>query len=428
MIAKLPYGSGFVACDLRGLRVFDLKPAVPKGHNPAAVVAEALDEPLGSPKLSQLAAGKAGAVIVVPDVTRKAHLPLVLPLVLAELERGGVTPQEVTLLVACGTHPPVTEQTLHEHLGPLPAGIAVVQHDARDEAQLVRVGLLADGTPVRLHRLAVEAPLVISIFTVQHHYFAGFGGGPKMIFPGVAGYEEIQKNHARVLDLSVEPPRVHVRCQPGVLQGNPVAEEILQVARLRQVDWALSLVLDQHGQIAWAKAGHWFTVWQEAVSTVRAWYEVQAAPFSRIVVSAGGFPTDHTLIQAHKAFDAASRFITEGGEILLVAELGGGAGSPTMEPFLDDPQPEVIAARLKEHYVQYGHTTLRIVDKTRRFRVHLVSKLDPGVAQKLGFHLVASPQEVLDRWRDEAPGDTVGVMAGAPVYPGSREGEVACMS
>lgn len=428
MIAKLPFGRGFVACDLRGLRVFDLKPAVPKGNQPAAVVAEALGKPLGSPPLAQLAAGKSAAVILVPDITRKANLPLLLPTVLAELERGGVPPAQVTLLLACGTHPPVTEEALREHLGPLPANVTVVQHNARDTKQLVQVGALSDGTPVRLHRLAVEAPLLLSIFTVQHHYFAGFGGGPKMVFPGVAGYEEIQKNHARVVDLSVEPPRLHPRCQPGVLQGNPVAEEILHVAQQRPVDWALGLVLDQAGQVAWAKAGAWFEVWQQGIATVREWYEVEAGPFSRIVVSAGGFPTDHTLIQAHKAFDAASRFVTEGGEILLVAELSGGTGSPAMEPFLDDPQPEVIAAQLREHYVQYGHTTLRIVDKTRRFRVHLVSRLDPSVAEKLGLHPVANPQQVLDRWRQEAPGETVGVMAGATVYPKTREREVPCLS
>lgn len=428
MIARLPYGRGFVACDLRGLRVFDLKPAVPKGQNPGVVVAEALQKPLGSPPLSQLAAGKAGALILVPDVTRKANLPLVLPLVLAELERGGVRPHQVTLLVACGTHPAVSDEALREHLGPLPQGITVLQHNARDPRELTQVGALPDGTPVRLHRLVVEAPLLLSVFTVQHHYFAGFGGGPKMVFPGVAGYEEIQKNHARVLDLSVEPPRLHARCQPGVLGGNPVAEEILQVAQKRPVDWALGLVLEQKGEIAWARAGTWLEVWQQGIATVREWYEVEAGPFSRVVVSAGGFPSDHTLIQAHKAFDAASRFVVEGGEILFVAELGGGAGSPAMLPFLDDPQPDVIAARLREHYVQYGHTTLRIVDKTRRFRVHLVSKLSASVAQKLGFQPVASPQEILDRWREEAAGDTVGVMAGAAVYPRCGDGEVACLS
>ncbi len=376
------------------------------------------------PKLSQVAAGKGRAVVLVPDVTRKAQLPLVLPALFAELDKAGISGENVTLLVACGTHPPAREEDLREHLGALSPGVRVVQHDAKDPAALVEVGTLDDGTPVRLNRLAVEAPLLVSVFTVQHHYFAGFGGGPKMVFPGVAGYQEIQKNHSRVVDLSSDPPRLHPDCQPGVLVGNPVADEILRVARLRAADWALGLVLDQEGQVAWAGGGNWQKVWEAGIATARSWYEVAAGPFRRIVVSAGGYPTDHTLIQAHKAFDAASRFLAEGGEMLLLAELAGGPGSPAMASFLDDPDPGVIAAKLRENYVQYGHTTWRIVDKTRRFRVFLVTNLDPDLAQSLGFVPARNPQEVVDRFREQAPGETVAVMAGVPVYPAAKRGEV----
>ena len=108
----------------------------------------------------------------------------------------------------------------------------LLQHDARDNRALVEVGRLATGEPVRLHRAAVDADLLVAVSTVQHHYFAGFGGGPKLVFPGVAGYAEIQANHRKVIDLSTDPPRRHPACEPGVLAGNPVAEEIAEAARL----------------------------------------------------------------------------------------------------------------------------------------------------------------------------------------------------
>jgi len=422
MIVKLPYGRGEVACDVRGLAVFELQARFPK---PAGEVAEklaqALANPLGSPPLACLAAGKDRAVILVPDVTRKAALPLVLPAVLGELARGGVPAQRVTLLLACGTHPPAPEPLLAEHLGPLPPGVTVVQHDAREVSQLVEVGKLADGTVVRLSRVAVEAPLLVSVFPVQHHYFAGFGGGPKMVFPGVAGYEEIQRNHSRVIELSWDPPRLAPRCQPGVLSGNPVAEEIAAAAALRPVDFAVGMVLDGSGQLAWVGAGDGGAVWREAIARVREWCEIQAGPFSKVIASAGGFPTDHTLIQAHKALDAASRFLAEGGEMLFLAEMAGGAGSPAMEPFLADPRPEALAAKLRESYVQYGHTTWRIVDKTRRFRISLKSQLPTALAPKLGFFPVEKPQEVLDAWRQASPRETVGLLLHGPVYPKSQE-------
>jgi nickel-dependent lactate racemase len=136
-----------------------------------------------------------------------------------------------------------------------------------------------------------------------------------------------------------------------------------------------------------------------------------------VVACGGGAPADATLIQAHKALDAACRFAEPGGEILFVAALDAGAGSSDMEPFLDDPRPEAILASLGDRWVQYGHTTLRLVEKTSRFRVRLHSTLDPSRARSLGFDPVADPAEVIDRWRERFAGETVAVLGKGPVYP-----------
>lgn len=417
MIVKLPFGRGSIPCDLRGLSVAELRPRLPKVLGPEDIVKNAVQNPIAGLPLAELARGKGGTVILVPDVTRKAALPLVLPLLLQELGKAQVPGEGITILVACGTHPPAKEEILRQHLGPLPFGVRVVQHQANDEGSLIAVGCLQDGTPVRLHRLAVEAPLLVSVFSVQHHYFAGFGGGPKMVFPGVAGLPEIQRNHSRVIDLSVEPPRLHPKCQPGVLDGNPVFAEIVEVAKLRPVDWGVGLVLDGVGRPVWAAVGNPNLVWGEAVARVREWFEVEAGPFRRMVVAAGGFPTDATLIQAHKALEAGSRFLTEGGEMLFLAELAEGSGSPAMEPFLENPDPRLLSERLRRHYVQYGHTTWRIVDKTRRFRIFLYTRLPQDLVKRLGFVPVDHPQTVLDRWRQESRKEAVGCMISGLVYP-----------
>lgn len=417
MIAKLPYGRGSVPCDFRGLSVVDLRPAVPKVQAPEEIIQNAVQKPMGSLPLAELARGREGAVVLVPDITRKAALPLVLPLLLQELGKAKVPAEGITILVACGTHPPAREELLRQHLGPLPFGVRVVQHQATDEANLILVGTLRDGTPVRLNRLAVAAPLLVSVFSVQHHYFAGFGGGPKMVFPGVAGLPETQRNHSRVIDLSVEPPRLHPKCQPGVLAGNPVFAEIAEVAKLRPVDWGVGLVLDGLGRPVWAAVGNPNLVWEEAVARVRVWFEVEAGPFHRMVVAAGGFPTDATLIQAHKALEAGSRFLVEGGAMLFVAEIAEGSGSPAMEPFLENPDPRLLGENLRRHYVQYGHTTWRIVDKTHRFRIFLYSRLSQDLARRLGFMPVDHPQAVLDRWREEGKEQVVGCMVSGLVYP-----------
>jgi nickel-dependent lactate racemase len=407
-----------MTADLRGLRCQELRPAAPRHAPPAPALAEAaLERPAAGPALAALARGKRRVTVLVPDATRRASLPDLLPVVLARLVGAGVETGAITVLVACGTHPGVESEALARLLGPLPVGVRVAQHDARDDSQLVRVGALASGEPVRLNRLAVEADLLVAVSTVQHHYFAGFGGGPKMVFPGVAGYREIQANHGKVIDLAGDPPRRHPRCEPGVIEGNPVAEEILATARLCPPGFALLLVSGANGAPAWAAGGALETVFPLACEKVREWFEVEAGPFHRLVVSAGGFPTDHTLIQAHKALDAACRFAAPDAEVLFVAACDGGAGSPAMEPFLADPRAAAIVARLAEEYVQYGHTTLRLVEKTGRFRVLARTELQRELAERLGMRPEPDVEAVLDRWRDEDPELPVGLIAGPPVYP-----------
>jgi nickel-dependent lactate racemase len=423
MILRLPYGRGALTADLRGLHCHELRPATPRRVAPLPdLLAEALDRPLEGPSLAELARGRRHVTVLLPDATRKIPLPEILPPVFDRLGRADVKPTAVTLLVACGTHPPVDAKSLASLLGPVPEGVRVLQHDHRDTGSLVRVGTLPSGLSVRLHRAAVEADLLVAVSAVQHHYFAGFGGGPKLVFPGVAGYEETQANHARVVDLTTDPPRRHPCCEPGVLDGNPVAEEIAAAASLRPLDFALLLVAGAEGRPAWSAGGPLATAFPRACAQARAWFEVGGGPFRRVVVSAGGYPTDHTLIQAHKALDAACRFAAPDAEVLFVAACDGGPGSPEMEPFLADPRVSAIVARLAESYVQYGHTTLRLLEKTGAFRVLAKTELPRELAERLGLRVVADLESVLRRWREENPHEPVGLIAGPVVYPRRRVG------
>jgi nickel-dependent lactate racemase len=198
------------------------------------VTGQALDAPLDGRSLEERCRGRRTAVVVVPDATRASRLPEILPAVVSRLERGGIRTGDVTVLIATGTHPPSGPVAARQLTGALPDGVRVVEHACRDTATLATAGVLATGLEVRLARLALEADLLLTVGSVRHHYFAGFGGGPKMIFPGVAGYREIQANHARVVDSQAGGVlRRHPRCEPGVLDGNPVAEEIALAAELR---------------------------------------------------------------------------------------------------------------------------------------------------------------------------------------------------
>lgn len=418
MILRLPYGRGTITADLRGLHCHELRPATPRRVAPVGdLAAEALDHPAEGPSLTELARGVHRVTVLVPDATRKVPLPEILPLVFERLSQAGVKARGITVLVACGTHPTGDAESLASLLGPIPTDIRVIQHDARDTASLVSVGTVPSGLAIRLNRAALEADLLVAVSAVQHHYFAGFGGGPKLVFPGVAGYEETQANHARVIDLTTDPPGRHPRCEPGMLDGNPVAEEIALAANLRPPDFALLLVGGEDGRPVWSAGGPLSATFSTACARARAWFEVEGGPFSRVIVAAGGYPTDHTLIQAHKALDAACRFAAPDAEVLFVAACEGGPGSPDIEPYLADPRVSAIVARLAGGYVQYGHTALRLIEKTGAFRVLAKTELPGDLSERLGLHVVDDVQKVFGSWREQAPEEPVGLMVGPVVYP-----------
>ena len=201
MIVKLPYGRDSVAVDLRGLKVRPLQSSAPRGaRDLARLLSRSIDYPLGGDSLLTLAKGRRSAVVVVPDATRTASLPGVLPVIFNRLLAAGIDPESITVLVACGTHPPVAEDETADLVGDLPLGVCIRQHSSRDANRLQRVGELRPGVDLRIDRVAVESDLLITVGSVRHHYFAGFGGGPKMVFPGIAGHDEIQANHSLVLD------------------------------------------------------------------------------------------------------------------------------------------------------------------------------------------------------------------------------------
>ncbi len=424
MIVKFPFGDDRVTLDLRGMKVCSLRPSAPPGRGDVSgLVARALDEPLDGPPLTVLASGRRSATVIVPDGTRNAQLPKVLPEILERLRLAGIESAATTVLVANGTHPTVGEKSVRMLLGEVPEPIRVIQHDSRGEGDLVGVGELREGIPLRLNRAAVEADFLVTVGSVRHHYFAGFGGGPKMVFPGVGGYDEIQANHGLVLCAAGDRFERHSGCEPGVLEGNPVAEEIMRAACRRLPDCALSLVEGREGGVTWAGSGPLQVSYPAAIERVRSWFEVTSGPpFELMVAGGGGAPGDTTLIQGHKSLDAACRFLAPGGEILFVAALDGGLGSEEMRPFVDHPEPAAILERLSGDWIQYGHTTLRLLEKTSRHRVRLLSHLDPELARSLGFEPVADLAAVVDEWRTKHPGTRVGVMPGTAVYPASPGG------
>jgi len=250
-----------------------------------AEVERALNEPIGSGSLNEIVKAENKVAIVVDDSTRSVPSRLIIEPLLSKLNSVGVKDDSITIIFACGTHRPVSHEEAIMLLGQeIVSRIRTLSHDCRAQ-DLVYVGTThKHGTKVYVNRAFVEADTKILTGDVCFHYFAGYGGGRKSVVPGVAGEETIKKNHAMLLDSNA---------RVGVLEGNPVHEDMIEAARLAKVDFVLNIVLNSRGEMVKAFAGDLEQAFLEGVELVNEMYRVTVDRRADIVVvSAGGHPAE----------------------------------------------------------------------------------------------------------------------------------------
>ena len=291
-------------------------------HLPAVVdeslvVATALRHPIGSaPLRARVSRGQIVAISVC-DGTRPQPREVVIPAILAELD-GLVRIEDIVILVATGTHRGNTDAELRQMLGDeVVDTVRIENHDARDERSLRFVDRVGNDVPLWLNRTWLDADVRITTGFVEPHFFAGFSGGPKMIAPGLAGLET-----TLVLHDAARIGSPHARW--GVLEGNPVHDDIRAIAR-RWPDFSLDVLLDGHKRVAQAFGGELFAMHRAATDVARrtAMCAVPEA-FDVVLTSNAGFPLDQNLYQAVKGMSAAAQVVKPGGTIIVAAECRDG--------------------------------------------------------------------------------------------------------
>jgi lactate racemase len=287
-----------------------------------AAIAAALREPAGSPPLRTLVRPGDSVAIVFSDLTRPMPNDRVLPVLLAELSNAGVSDGQITLVNALGTHRAQTVQELEQMLGQeLARRFRVVQHDARDASNLIGVRANRSGRLVRVNRAYLDASVRILTGFIEPHFFAGFSGGPKAVLPGIAALDAILDNHG--------PAMIgHPNATWLVTEGNPVWEEMLDVARATRPTFLLNVSLNSMRQITGVFAGDLQAAHRSGVKHVLETATWQASElFDIVITSNSGYPLDLNLYQAVKGMSAASRVVRPGGAIILAAECWDGIPS-----------------------------------------------------------------------------------------------------
>lgn len=355
-----------------------------------------MTHPLAGEPFDSIFRGAKDIAVILPDKTRNCGAPIFLPILLRRLRKLGIRESKIKIILATGTHAAHTQEQKETIAGKeIAQRFQIIEHDCRHSEDLVFLGETRFATPAFINRNVVEADKVLVAGSAVHHYFAGFGGGPKMINPGCAGYETITKNHA----LSIDPESgwLHPNCRAGVMTDNPVQMDIADSMRFVTLDFLFETVLNDSGEVVAVAAGECESAHRQACGWVDEFYKVNIDEMADLViVSAGGYPKDINFIQSHKSLHNAFCAVKEGGVILAFAECREGIGSDTFLEWFDYRDEGQFLENLKRQYKVNGTTALALKMKTRAVSIILVSTLPGELVVKLGMIPATT---VDDGWR-----------------------------
>lgn len=383
----LAYGRGAVAVEVPGANLLGtLAPRPMAGVDLAGAFEEAWRNPLGMSDPGASFRKGEKVVVVVTDHTRKTPTRLVFPLLWERL-KARIAREDVTFLVATGTHRASTDEELEKMLGDLRREFRVEIHNC--DRDTVEVGKSTRGTPIFINRLVAEADHVVTLGHVGMHYYAGYSGGRKNILPGVAGRATIEANHAQLS---------HPKSEACVYDGNPISEEMVEAAKLVGVDFLVDVVMNSNGDVAKVVVGEPEAAHAEAR---RFWDAHSIVPVREkadlVIASAGGHPKDIDLYQAYKAQYTAARAVRDGGMIYLLAACPDGIGHRVFQDWIErSARPaDVLRILEAEGFMLGGHKAVYHAQDLARVDVFLQSELSPEVASRFFYRAVADPQDVL---------------------------------
>ncbi|MGQ9674966.1 MAG: nickel-dependent lactate racemase [Chloroflexota bacterium] len=318
MRVKLAYGKEGLWVDLPDHNVTIVEPQyVPGLPDEAEAIRAALRSPIGSEPLRELVRATDTVAIVFSDVTRPQPRDRMLPPLLDELAH--VPPDQVILINGLGTHRPNTQDELVSMLGrDIVSRYRVIQHNPLDDDQMLRVGRTSFGHDAYVNAEYLRANVRILTGFIEPHFFAGFSGGPKAVLPGIANQQLILANHNAEM---VEAPQATW----GITKGNPIWEEMLEVALMTRPTFLLNVSLNRDKQITGVFAGDMQEAHAKGTSFVGSTAMVAVAePFDIVITSNSGFPLDLNVYQAVKGMSAAAQVVKPGGSIIVAAECWDG--------------------------------------------------------------------------------------------------------
>ena len=326
----IPYGRTTIEFDETGANVLTSRIDELKAEGDGlSIVKAAMEHPIDSPRLKELAVGKKTCTIIISDHTRPVPSRDILPNMFAELKEGNPD-IDITLLVATGFHRPTTKEELLNKLGEeIYNNSKIVIHDCRNPESNVQVGVLPSGAPCVIDKVAAEADLLVSEGFIEPHFFAGFSGGRKSVLPGICDQVTVLGNHcSKFIDSE--------NSRTGKLDGNPMHEDMVAAAKFAKLAFIVNVVIDENKKTVAAFAGDLVKAHRMGCDFLLKYAKVAPKYADIVITSNGGAPLDQNVYQCAKSISAAEATCNPGGVIIECAECADGHGSKAMYEALRD--------------------------------------------------------------------------------------------
>lgn len=323
MRITFPYGKTHLSHDFAEGEVAQILTSSIESYTPTLgeveLVRQALENPIGSDRLCQLAKGKENIVIIASDHTRPVPSKVIMPAMLAEIRKGNPN-AKITILIATGCHRGTTDAELRAKFGDeIVDNEYIYVHDCDETKKLTNIGKLPSGGECVVNKLAVEADLLVSEGFIEPHFFAGFSGGRKSVLPGICGRQTVLANHCSEFI-------AHPNARTGILENNPIHADMLWAAKTAKLQFIVNVVLNGEKKVIHAVAGGLEQAHKAGTDFLSSLCQATGKETDIVISTNGGYPLDQNVYQAVKGMTAAEAVVKQDGVIIMLADSGDGIG------------------------------------------------------------------------------------------------------
>ena len=398
MKINVPNGRGFVTFDvpdanLLGVYESSINRVAPP-EDGAAEVAAALANPIGSPRLRELAAGKQNIVVIASDHTRPVPSRVIMPQMLAEI-RAGNPSANITILIATGMHRGTTLDELKEKFGDeIVENETIIVHDAHDDALQTYLGVLPSGGELWVDRVVAEADLLVSEGFIEPHFFAGFSGGRKSVLPGIAGMETVMANHCGEF---IKSPQART----GILDGNPIHKDMVWAAEKAELKFIVNVVINAQKRVMKAFAGDLLAAHAAGCEYLNGLCRINVPKADIVITSNGGYPLDQNIYQSVKGMTAGEAAAKDGGVIVMSSSCSNGHGGEGFYRFMAEmPSAKALYEQLGEIPQSETKPDQWQAQILARVMAHhdvivLCDECSRGLVKEMGMYPVATADEAM---------------------------------